>query len=755
MEPRDDTGEPLESLSGTLDRIRYTNDESTWMVADLMVPPPSGRHFGQTITIVGNLMGAWPGETLQLKGHWRKHADFGQQFVIAQTLSEAPVTSEGMERYLAHGRIEGVGPVLARRLVGHFGPDTLDIIESDPARLTEVEGIGKVRVEKIAKAWSAKQSERRITLFLLSHGVTPAYATRIQKVYGDKAVEHVKRDPYALAQHIFGIGFKMADKVAYKLGIRGDDPRRVRAGLLQVLLEAQSEGHLYLPLEVLVERASEYLKVQEGQIRGGIESLATEDLLLTEPVPEAEDTTGLGGHLAVYSRRAWEAERACTDDLDRLMRGHSAHLIRPGEASSGLMAEAERELGVSLAPLQREAISMAFDHQVVVITGGPGTGKTTLVRAICHSAEALGWSIKLAAPTGRAARRLSEATGHESATLHRMLEFSFKAGGFVRGRENPIEADLLVVDEASMIDIHLMRALCAAVETGCRLVLVGDVDQLPSVGPGDVLADLICSETLPVCRLTTVFRQSQQSAIVRNAHRVNQGLFPERLKPRPGELLDFYVIGCKDADDILRKTLKVVTRRIPKAFGHDPMRDVQVISPMHKGTVGCKNLNEALQELLNPTLGAEVRRGDRSFRAGDRIMQLRNNYEKEVFNGDVGNVLRVLTDSDGEPTGVEADMDGRAVTYEVDDLDEINLAYAITAHKSQGSEYPAVVIPLATSHYVLLERNLLYTALTRAKTLAVLIVMDKALSRAVRNVSARSRFTRLARRLKGQLRRPS
>lgn len=731
----------LEELEGTLEKIRFTNDEETWAVADLALPAPPGRRFGPTVTVVGNLSSARPGEWLNLRGQWRRHKEHGRQFEIRETVPEAPVTPEGMQIYLANSK--GIGATYAKRLVDHFGPDTFDIIDHEPDRLCEVEGIGKKRKDNIVEVWQASQAERRIELFLYSHGITPAYAARIRKSYGEQVIERIQNNPYGLARDIWGIGFKKADLVAMKMGIEGDDPRRVRAGLQQVLREAQSDGHLYLPTERLVERASEYLAVPEGAIRAGIEDLHRDNLLIHEPVSADDDPAG-EGHLAAYRRPSWEAERACADDLQRLL---SASAPTPGEHAQTIQ-DAEADMGITLAPQQRQAIAMAFDHNVAVITGGPGTGKTTLVKAICRLAEKRRWRIGLAAPTGRAARRLNEATGHDAATLHRMLEFSFKAGGFQRNHDNPVEFDLLVVDEASMIDIFLMRALAQAVPTGCHLVLVGDVDQLPSVGPGDVLADLIRAGTIPICRLATVFRQSQESGIVRNAHRINQGLFPERERPPKGQLADFYVIGCVDADDIRRRTLKVVTERIPKAFGLDPIQDIQVLAPMHRGSLGTKSLNEALQESLNPNMDddLEARKGQHLFRVHDRVMQLRNNYDKEVFNGDVGTVTHVIPDLDNpeRAAGIEVEMDGRAVLYEHEDLDELTLAYAITAHKSQGSEYPAVVIPLATAHYVLLERNLLYTALTRAKKLAILIVMDQALARAVKNVTARARYTRLA-----------
>lgn len=735
-------GGKVEVLEGTVLKVKHKNEETLWAILEVEL---AGSRLGntQTAEAVGDLAHACPGEQVEMTGRWKLNPRYGRQFEVESVKLSLPFSAEGIEKYLIHNKAKGIGPKMARRLVEAFGPATFDVIEHEPEKLKAVEGIGRKRIEEMTRAWKEHQEDRRVETFLLSHGVTPAYVPRVRRAWGEQTVARVTADPYRLAHEVYGFGFKKADEVAKKLGIVSDDPRRVQAGLVYVLSEAQGEGHLYLPMTALVEQASSYLGVHRGQIEHNIELLRHEGRLVHEAVP-SED--GVEGHLAVYHEPLWKAERHCAEELRRLSR--SGGVMTPEVERACTQVEAG--LGITLAEQQRDALRKAVTERLLVITGGPGTGKTTLVKAICQAAKRLGLEIGLAAPTGRAARRMSEATGHESKTLHRLLEFSFQAGGFQRNRHNPLEAGLLVVDEASMIDIHLMRALVSAVPSSCRLVLVGDVDQLPSVGPGDVLSDLIRSGVVPVVRLAWVFRQSQESSIVRNAHRVNQGQWPEAPEGAPGELVDFYYIKAEDAEEVARKAVKVVTERVPKAFGFDPVRDVQVIAPMHKGSAGCKSLNDALQDVLNPTLSREIRLGQRVFREGDRVMQLRNNYEKEVFNGDVGYVMEVLCDPDDDaPTGIRVEVEERTIFYERDELDELTLAYAVTAHKSQGSEYPVVVIVLATAHYVMLERNLLYTAITRAKKLVVLIAMHQALSRAVKNVEARSRHTRLAARLRG------
>lgn len=716
---------PTQRIDGTLTRLRHTSDDGMWSVAELETDD------GRVVTVVGSLGVARVGQYVSAEGRWDRHAVFGRQFKLVDIDAKLPVTAEGMEKYLAQSQAHGIGPVLAKRLVRHFGPAVLDIIENHPERLTEVEGIGKVRLERIVGARQEHSEEEtafeEVRQFLFSYGVSKAYHTRIQKKYGDEVVRRITSNPYMLARDIHGIGFRMADQVAGKLGIRGDDPRRVRAGILHALDAAASEGHLYLPTDELAERGCELLGagVSDAQVRHQIEALCTEGRLVLEPAPEAD-------HAAIFSRRAHRAEAAVAAQLQRLMDTALGEDVDPVD-----MARVEEGLGVKLAEQQREAVMRAFSEAVLVITGGPGTGKTTLVRAICALAERMEFEILLGAPTGRAAKRMTEATGTEAKTLHRLLEFSWKMGGFQRGVDNPLEGDIIVIDESSMLDVHLAQAVLMAIPDGCVTVFVGDVDQLPSVGPGDVLSDLIKSDEIPVVRLDTVFRQSEESGIVRNAHRVNRGAPPER--NQRGKEADFYFIPAVDAEDTLDKTLRVVTRRAPQAFGLDPIADVQVLAPMKKGPVGTENLNRRLQDLLNPS--ADLAGPQGPFRPGDRVMQLFNDYDKEVFNGDVGLVQSV------RGGGVVVDMDGREVAYERDELDMLVLAYAVTAHKSQGSEYPAVVIPLTTGHYVMLQRNLLYTAITRAKRLVVLIGMEKAVTRAVRNADARLRYTRLSARL--------
>ena len=719
------TNGPKVVLDGTLTRLRHTTDDGMWSVAELETDD------GHTVTVVGALGVARIGQHVRAEGRWDRHAVFGRQFKLEDIDAKLPVTAEGMEKYLAHSQAHGVGPVLAKRLVDHFGPAVLDVIESQPERLTEVDGIGKIRLQRIVGARKEHSDEEedfeRVRQFLYSYGVSKAYHARIKKKYGDEVVRRITSNPYSLARDIHGIGFALADKVAAKLGIEGDDPRRIRAGILHALDAAGSEGHLYLPTDELAERSCAFLGtvVNDGQVRHQIEALCSEGRLVLEPAPEAE-------HAAIFSKRSHRAEKAVAVEIQRLMDTALGEDVEPGD-----MARMERSLGVHLAEQQREAVMRAFCEAVLVITGGPGTGKTTLVRAICALAEVMEFEVLLAAPTGRAAKRMAEATGQEAKTLHRLLEFSWKLGGFQRRHDNPLEADIVVIDEASMLDIHLAQAALAAIPDGCITVFVGDVDQLPSVGPGDVLSDLIKSGEVPVVRLDTVFRQAEASGIVRNAHRVNAGRVPEKT-PR-GAQADFYFIPAADAQDTLDKTLRVVTQRAPTAFGLDPIADVQVLAPMKKGPVGTENLNKRLQALLNPRRTGEP---EGPFRVGDRVMQLFNDYDKDVFNGDVGIVRRA------SPSLIVVDMDGREVEYARDDFDTLVLAYAVTAHKSQGSEYAAVVIPLTTGHYVMLQRNLLYTAITRAKRLVVLIGMERAVALAVANADARLRYTRLAARLR-------
>jgi exodeoxyribonuclease V alpha subunit len=715
-------------VAGTLVRVRHTTDDGMWSVADLETDD------GTLITIVGALGVARVGQHIDVQGKWARHPVFGRQLKLTDIDARPPVTAEGMEKYLAESQAHGIGPVLAKRLVAHFGPAVLDIIENQPERLTEVEGIGKIRLARIVGARREHTGEEaafdELRQFLYSYGVSRAYHTRIQRKYGPDVVRIITSNPYALARDIHGIGFSLADRVAAKLGISGDDPRRVRAGIRHALDMAGSEGHLYLPVDELATRSTELLgaAVNEDLVRHQIDALCKEGRLVLESAPEA-------GHAAVFSKRAHRAECGVAHELRRLLDTGLGDEVDPAA-----MNKVEFGLGVTLAPQQRKAVLQAFAEAVLVITGGPGTGKTTLVNAICALGNELDYEIVLAAPTGRAAKRMTEATGHEAKTIHRLLEFSWKLGGFQRHREAPLEGDIVVIDESSMLDIYLMEAVLLAIPSGCIAVFVGDVEQLPSVGPGNVLSDLIKSGELPVVRLDTVFRQSQESGIVRNAHRINQGLLPEHTPPAGGPQ-DFYFVEAADAEDVLDKTIRVVTQRAPSAFGLDPVQDVQVLVPMKKGPVGTENLNVRLQALLNPPPPGD--QGEATlFRPGDRVMQLYNDYDKEVFNGDVG-IVRSCS-----PRRMVVEMDGRNVEYERDDFDTLTLAYAITAHKSQGSEYPAVVIPLTTAHFVMLQRNLLYTAVTRGKRLVVLIGMKRAVQLAVRNVDPRLRHTRLAARLR-------
>ena len=718
-------------MEGILERIVYFSEEDNYTVAKLRV-----RGEKELVTVVGNLLAVHPGETLKLQGKWVNNPKFGRQFKAVSCLPVLPATLTGIEKYLGSGLIKGIGPVMARRLTKKFGLQTLEIIENSPDRLGEVEGIGPVRVEWIKKAWAEQKEIKEVILFLQSHGVSTAYAVKIYKAYGNNAIALLRENPYRLAMEITGIGFKTADRIAQNLGVPPDSPLRAQAGILYLLWEATEEGHVFLPRAELIERASETLQIGKNYLEDALAVLAKEEKVVWEEVEEEEER-GKQGRSEVYLKPLWTAEEMIARRLHRLSRAPRPPL--PIDAEKAI-AWVQDTGGLALAEKQKEAIRRAAVEKVLVITGGPGTGKTTLVKSILRIMEKKGQRIVLASPTGRAAKRLSEVTGREAKTIHRLLEYKPKEGQFARNEENPLAADLVIVDETSMVDVLLMNHLLKAVPLPATLILVGDVDQLPSVGPGNVLKDVINSGAVTVITLTEIFRQARQSMIVVNAHRVNRGEFP-LLKNERGR--DFYFIEKENPEDALQTVKELCAQRIPRGFGFHPVNDIQVFSPLRKGSAGVERLNTELQALLNPR-GLEVVRGGRLYRLGDKVMQIKNNYEKEVFNGDIGRITRI----DLEEQEIQVQFEDRRVTYDHSDLDELVPAYAISVHKAQGSEYPAVVLPLLKQHFVMLQRNLLYTAITRAKKLLVIVGDKKALAMAVRNARPQERYTSLQRRLR-------
>jgi exodeoxyribonuclease V alpha subunit len=745
-------------LEGTLERVVYTNEETAWSVVWLVVSGVSGvagaAGTAEPVTAVGNLLGVQPGESLRLTGAWTDDPRHGRQFRVASYATVVPATAGGIERYLGSGLIRGIGKVMAARLVAAFGIETLDVIERRPERLKEVGGIGPKRSGEIRRAWEEQREIKDVMVFLQSHGVSTSYAIKIYKAYGSAAVRWVRDNPYRLAADIHGIGFASADRIAASLGISRLAPQRLEAGALHVLGEAADRGHVYLPRTRLIEDADRLLGAGPEAVATAVEALAAAGLVEIdevdeagrsgeiEEVGEADRISGAGaaaaGDRAVYLKALHTAEAGIAARVRALL----AQPALPLEIDLGRALEwFERGERLTLAPQQRQAIRAGLTGKLLVITGGPGTGKTTLVRGLVRILTRKGQRVMLAAPTGRAAKRLGEAAGGEAATLHRLLEWNPQSHGFDRNREHPLACDLLIVDEASMIDTVLAHHLLRAVPDEGRLVLVGDVDQLPSVGPGQVLADLIEAGAVEVVRLTEIFRQAERSLIVVNAHRVQAGQMPElKSIDREG---DFFFVERRDPAAALRTLTQLVTERIPARFGLDPLEQIQVLAPMKRGLLGSANLNTVLREVLNPH-GKELARGGHSLRVGDKVMQLRNNYDLEVWNGDIGRVVAV---EDEEPR-LRVSFDGRMVAYETAAIDELALAYACSIHKAQGSEYPCVVIPLHTQHYVMLQRNLLYTGITRAKRLAVLVGEVKALAAAVTNRRVHQRFSRLAARLR-------
>jgi exodeoxyribonuclease V alpha subunit len=729
------------TLEAVLERITYANEETGYTVARVAT-----NRSSDLLTVVGPLLGAQPGESLRLRGRWTSHPQYGRQFQVEAYQTVLPATIQGLRRYLGSGLIKGIGPKMAERIVDHFGQATLQVIEQDPGRLVEVPGLGPKRTAMITAAWEEQRAIKEVMVFLQGVGVSTSLAVRIYKTYRDDAIDVVRREPYRLANDVWGIGFKTADQLARSLGIPHDSPQRVKAGLQFALSQAAEDGHCYLPETELVAKATGLLEVEGELARQCLDELVQEEGVVAEPLPNAPESPI--DQQATRDRAIWlvpfhRAEVAFAGGLLRLLQAPADRLgnFRAVDWTAAL-DWLRQTTGVTLAPEQEAAVRLALTERVAVLTGGPGCGKSYTVRAVVALARAKRAKIVLAAPTGRAAKRLGELAGLEAATLHRLLQLR-PGGDAAFDRDHPLDADLVVVDEASMLDVLLANKLVKAIPPGAHLLFVGDVDQLPSVGAGEVLRDLLAAERLPRVRLTHVFRQAQQSGVVTNAHRINAGQ-----PPVTHGLNDFFLFAEDDPERLADLVVEIVANRLPRRFGLNP-RDVQVLCPMHRGPAGAGVLNERLQAALTPAREGlpERRFGGRVYRVGDRVMQLRNNYDKGtagVFNGSVGVVtaisledaeLRVLLDEDEE------------VAYGFDELDELTHAYAVSIHRSQGSEYPCVVIPLSTSAWLMLQRNLLYTAATRAKRIVVLVGSRRALAKAVRTKGAGRRHTSLTARL--------
>ena len=813
--------ETQEILRGVIERITYHNEENGYTVAKLAAerPTPHLPHWQKEAPVVGTMVGVNVGEAVELRGHWEVHPQYGKQFSVTRMRSVLPATVAGIEKYLGSGLIKGVGPVTAKRIVAHFGAETFDIIDRHPQRLSEVSGVGQKRVSMVNAAWIEQKAVKEVMIFLQGHGVSAGLAAKIYKHYGDSAIETVQRNPYRLSEDIYGIGFLTADRIAQAQGIAEDAPQRIAAGVEFTLNRATEEGHVFLPSAQLIEQADQLLKVGKEKTAAGLLHLKASERIKLAPGPgeEAEslhwavadiyepsgaqpllrmrENSGaderpsaeqieslLQNGQAVYLTPMYYSEVGVSNRLGRLLQGRTTAPLAPLHGSSLLdsfhgldwerkFAQLEERASnqpgaLLLESRQREAVQAALTNWLTVLTGGPGTGKTTVVRTIIELCAEVGAKAVLAAPTGRAAKRLTEATGRSAKTVHRLLQFQPAAGmSFKRNEQHPLSGDLLIVDESSMLDLILMNHLLKAIPAGMSLLLVGDVDQLPSVGAGNVLADLIAAiqaagdETPPtfgvgsqcraaVVRLETIFRQAAGSNIIENAHRINRGQMPILSRTSSEERVeanDFFLFRTEEPERAAQLCVELVQERIPRRFAIPP-QDIQVLSPMHRGAAGVTILNETIQQALNPSQPDSVERslGSRIYRNGDRVMQMRNNYGKDVFNGDMGYIKEVdLIDQ-----RVMVEIDGRTVGYDFQELDELVHAYAISVHKSQGSEFPAVVIPLLTSHYMLLQRNLLYTAVTRAKRLVVLVGQPKAIGMAVGNDKVALRYSGLTERLR-------
>lgn len=710
-----------QQIHGYIERITYQNPENGYTVAQLQEP-----NKRKLTTVVGMMPSVRPGETVRCEGEWKNHLIHGSQFEMVSIKIETPADLQGIKKYLSSGLIKGIGEAYAERIVAKFGLETLHVIDENPQALNAVEGIGPKRMQQIISCWSDQKSIRDVMIFLQQYQVSSLYAQKIFKTYGDKAIEKMRENPYCLATDIYGIGFKSADKIAKEMGMDAHAPQRIDAGIEYVISKLSDDGHVCHPVEEFIPIAQEILVVAKDEITARLDFLHFEDRIVIKDLLHEQKMTPF-----LWLKALYRSEKGIASQLKRIA-GHNS-VLREIDVARAL-AWVQKELKIDLAENQKIAVQEAMKDKIHIITGGPGTGKSTITKAILAITHKLTDKVILTAPTGRAAKRMSEITGHPASTIHSLLEFNFQAG-FKKNRENPLDADLIIVDESSMIDTSLMYSLLKAVPNRARLIFVGDIHQLPSVGPGNVLKDIISSKTIPVTTLNQIYRQAAGSLIVTNAHKINAGVFPDIHHCKDS---DFFFIDKETPEDVLAAILLLVSQRLPTRYRFDPLQDIQVLAPMKKGVIGTENLNQMLQEKLNPGKAPLFRAGYK-FLVGDKVMQIRNNYDKNVFNGDVGRIIEI----DHIDQQMKIRFDDREISYDFSDLDEIVLAYAVSIHKYQGSECPCVVIPIHTTHFKMLHRNLLYTGVTRGKKIVVLVGNKKGLMIAVKNDEVRKRFTGL------------